>query len=79
MSADGTHAITASLDKTARLVDVASLEVLKVYKTGRFANSASISPLLDHVVIGGGQDASQVTTTAAKAGGFEARFYPKVG
>ena len=78
LSADGTHAITASLDKTARLIDVASLEVLKTYKTGRFVNSASISPLHDHIVCGGGQDASQVTTTAAKAGGFEARFYHKV-
>ncbi len=30
------------------------------------------------VLLGGGQDASQVTTTAAKAGGFEARFFHKV-
>lgn len=30
------------------------------------------------VLLGGGQDASQVTTTSAKAGGFEARFFHKV-
>lgn len=77
-SADGAYVVTASLDKTAKLVDVSSLEVLKTYKTGRFVQSAAISPLLDHIVLGGGQDASQVTTTSAKAGGFEARFYHKI-
>jgi hypothetical protein len=30
------------------------------------------------VLMGGGQDAASVTTTAAKAGGFEARFFHKV-
>jgi hypothetical protein len=30
------------------------------------------------VLLGGGQDASQVTTTASKAGGFESRFFHKV-
>ena len=30
------------------------------------------------VLLGGGQDAASVTTTAAKAGGFEARFFHKV-
>lgn len=75
---DGSYVITASLDKTARLVDVLTLEVLKEYKTGRFVQSAATSPLMDHVLLGGGQDASQVTTTSAKAGGFEARFFHRV-
>lgn len=30
------------------------------------------------VVVGGGQEASQVTTTAGKAGRFESRFFHKV-
>ena len=30
------------------------------------------------MLLGGGQDAASVTTTAAKAGGFEARFFHKV-
>ncbi|KAF5829878.1 hypothetical protein DUNSADRAFT_15394 [Dunaliella salina] len=30
------------------------------------------------VLLGGGQDASQVTTTSSKAGGFEARFFHKI-
>lgn len=78
VSPDGSYVITASLDKTAKLVDIDSLEVLKTYKTGRFVQSAAVSPLFDHVLLGGGQDASQVTTTSAKAGGFEARFFHKV-
>ena len=31
------------------------------------------------ILLGGGQDASSVTTTSSKAGGFEARFFHKVG
>ena len=38
-------------------------------------NSAAISPLYDHVVIGGGQEAMEVTTTSSEAGKFESRFF----
>eukprot|EP00983_Pelagomonas_calceolata_P105175 1159102-Pelagomonas_calceolata.AAC.1 len=48
MSPDGAYFITASLDKTAKLVDAVELEALKTYKTGRFVQSAAISPLFDH-------------------------------
>ena len=34
---------------------------------------------LMQILLGGGQDASSVTTTSSKAGGFEARFFHKVG
>lgn len=78
VSADGTHGITASLDKTAKLVDMETFETIKTYKTGRFVQSAAMSPTFDHVITGGGQDASQVTTTSAKAGGFESRFFHKI-
>jgi translation initiation factor 3 subunit I len=30
------------------------------------------------ILLGGGQDASSVTTTSAKAGGFESRFFHKI-
>lgn len=57
MSPDETYVITASLDKTAKLVDVETFEPLKTYKTGRFVQSAAISPLFDHVRPGAlGQD-----------------------
>lgn len=41
-------------------------------------NSADISPIFEHIVLGGGQDASQVTTTGARAGKFESVFFHKV-
>ena len=46
---DGTYGITASQDKTAKLIDLESFEVLKTYQTGRMVNSAAISPIFDHV------------------------------
>jgi len=77
-SADMTHMITASLDKTSKLLDAETLEVLKTYETERPLNSADISPIRDHVCIAGGQDASQVTLTSSKAGKFETKFFHKI-
>lgn len=48
---------------------------VKSYKTQRPVNSACISPIKEHVLLGGGQDAMSVTTTSAKVGKFEATFY----
>lgn len=78
MSPDGTHFVTASVDRSAKLVDTATLEVLKTYGSQVPVNSAAISPIFDHVLIGGGQDAASVTTTSGRAGHFEARFFHKV-
>lgn len=78
LSADGTHLVASSLDTRARLVDAVSLEVMKTYQTGTNANAAAIHPTFPHVLVGGGQEASQVTTTSSRAGKFEARFFHKV-
>jgi len=43
--------VTASKDKTAKLFDVDDLSVHKVYVTERPVNSASLSPIYDHVSI----------------------------
>ncbi|KAF4521357.1 hypothetical protein B566_EDAN006946 [Ephemera danica] len=75
MNKDGTMFITASKDNTARLFDAAELIPLKVYKTERPVNSAAISPIMDHVVLGGGQEAMDVTTTSARVGKFDSRFF----
>ncbi|KAL7200042.1 hypothetical protein ACSBR2_022197 [Camellia fascicularis] len=48
------------------------------YVTEHPVNAVAMSPLLDHVVLGGGQDASAVTTTDHCAGKFEAKFFDKV-
>uniref|UniRef100_A0A7S0T819 Eukaryotic translation initiation factor 3 subunit I n=1 Tax=Erythrolobus madagascarensis TaxID=708628 RepID=A0A7S0T819_9RHOD len=67
--------ITASSDQYAKVVDAASLEVMKTYKMEAPVNSASMSPTHPHVLLGGGQEASQVTTTDNRAGKFEGRLY----
>lgn len=41
-------------------------------------NSAAITPKKDFVILGGGQAAMDVTTTSARQGKFEARFYHKI-
>lgn len=46
---DGTMFVTASKDNMAKLFDSESLMLLKTYKTERPVNSATISPILDHV------------------------------
>lgn len=51
------------------------MESLKTYKTGRPVNSAAISPIRDHVILGGGQEAMSVTTTDARSGQFQTRFF----
>ncbi|KAF2841789.1 translation initiation factor 3, subunit I [Patellaria atrata CBS 101060] len=77
-SADRTYFITASKDKTAKLVSAVDLEVLKTYVTDTPLNSAAITPVKDFVILGGGQAAMDVTTTSARQGKFEARFYHKI-
>ncbi|RVW74300.1 Eukaryotic translation initiation factor 3 subunit I [Vitis vinifera] len=95
---DGSHFVTGSLDKSAKLWDSRTLTLIKTYLTERPVNAVTMSPLLDHgqqpslgalkvqsnhihiieVVLGGGQDASHVTTTDHRAGKFEAKFYDKI-
>lgn len=75
LSKDGTMFITASKDHSSKLFDTENLMCLKTYKTERPVNSAAISPILDHVVMGGGQDAMEVTTTSSRAGKFDSRFF----
>ena len=49
---DGTMFITASKDHTAKLFDGENLMLLKTYKTERPVNSAALSPIAEHVVLG---------------------------
>lgn len=75
---DRTYFITSSKDKSAKIVSTADLEVLKTYVTDTPLNSAAIHPTKDYVILGGGQAAMDVTTTSARQGKFEARFYHKI-
>ena len=67
--------VTSSGDRSAALWDLATMKVLKRYTADVPVNAAVISPIRDHVMLGGGQEAMAVTTTAVSAGKFESRFY----
>ncbi|KAI7866713.1 WD40-repeat-containing domain protein [Spinellus fusiger] len=78
-STDRTYFITASKDKTAQIFESDSLTLKKTYTTDTPLNSACFTPKYqEFVIVGGGQDAMSVTTTSARAGKFESRFYHKI-
>lgn len=77
-SPDKTYCITAGKDRTAKIVRSRDLEVLKSYTADTPLNTAAITPKKDYVILGGGQAAMEVTTTSARQGKFEARFYHKI-
>ena len=72
---DATMVITASKDNSAAVFDSETLDELKRFPTERPVNSAAISPIFNHVLLGGGQEARDVTQTSTKQGKFDARFY----
>ncbi|KAK2759789.1 translation initiation factor eIF3 subunit [Arachnomyces sp. PD_36] len=77
-SADRTYFITASTDKSAKIISSRNLEILKTYVADTPLNTASITAKKEFVILGGGQAAMDVTTTSARQGKFEARFYHKI-
>ncbi|RMJ22706.1 hypothetical protein PHISP_06429 [Aspergillus sp. HF37] len=77
-SADRTYFITASKDKSAKLMSCRNLAIMKTYVSDTPLNTAVITPKKDYVILGGGQAAMDVTTTSARQGKFEARFYHKI-
>jgi len=78
LSTDRSYFITSSKDKSAKLFDSKTLDVLKTYTTETPLNSAAIAPLRPYILLGGGQDAMSVTTTSLRQGKFETRFWHKV-
>lgn len=70
----GTCFISASKDFTSKLFDIDTLKELKTYKTEKPVNSAAISPIKEHVLLGGGQEAIDAALYS-KSGKFEARFF----
>ncbi|CAD7690477.1 unnamed protein product [Nyctereutes procyonoides] len=47
----------------------------QTFRTERPVNSAALSPNYDYVVLGGGQEAMNVTTASTRIGKFETRFF----
>lgn len=75
---DASYFITASKDNTSSIYETKTLTVLKTFKTDRPVNSASVSPIRNHIILGGGQEAMNVTTTSQKHEKFEVRFFHSV-
>lgn len=79
MNRKKTLLITSSADYTSKLYNPFHMKThLKTYKTDRPVNDAVISETKDHILLGGGQEAMSVTTTAGKVGKFETRFFHTV-
>lgn len=78
MSPDRTYFVTSSKDKTAQLIRVDDLAILHTYSSDSPLNSATITPVKNFVIVGGGQEARDVTTTSSKEGKFESRFHHKL-
>ncbi|CAG8749376.1 9912_t:CDS:2, partial [Acaulospora colombiana] len=78
MSQDRSYFITSSKDKTAKLFETKTLEELKSYSTETPLNSAAIATKRPYILLGGGQEAMNVTTTSLRQGKFETRFWHKI-
>jgi translation initiation factor 3 subunit I len=74
-SPDRQSFVTASGDQKSKLIDMDTFEVVKTYETNRPINIAFISPKYHHVMLAGGQKASEVTTTASHEGKFTILLY----
>jgi len=70
--------ITASKDGKAKLFDIRSYEVIKTFDVGRPINCSDISPLMEHIIMGGGERAEDVTTSISTTEQFQVRFYHSI-
>jgi translation initiation factor 3 subunit I len=70
--------VTSSKDQSAALWDVKNMRRLHSYQLDVPCNAIALAPHREHVILGGGQEAMAVTTTAASAGKFETRFHHMV-
>lgn len=75
MTHDKLFILSASKDYTAKLCTADTLEEVKIFNTDRPVNAATISSIRNHVILGGGQEARDVTLTMAHTGKFEARIF----
>jgi len=71
--------ISASKDGYTKLWDPRDLDKpVRVYEVGRPMNAAAISPLMDHIIVGGGESANEVTLTTANTEQFKVRFFHSI-
>ncbi|KAI9856489.1 MAG: translation initiation factor eIF3 subunit [Vezdaea acicularis] len=77
-SPDRTYFITASKDKTAKIISARDLTIWKTFVADTPLNTAALTPKKEFAILGGGQAAMDVTTTSTRQGKFEARFYHRI-
>lgn len=77
-SKDRTLLLASAKDKTARIFETQTLTPLKVFTSDKPINCAVLHPYLNLVMLVGGQDARDVTTTGHKSGKFEVEFFHTV-
>jgi translation initiation factor 3 subunit I len=77
-SSDRSYFIVASKDQTSKIFDVDTFEQLKEFESDAPVNAACITPVKDYIILGGGQDARDVTTTAGGEGKFDAKIFHKI-
>lgn len=68
---------TASKDKTAKMLDSRSLRTISTFNYDAPVNDAHLSPRADHVLVGGGVEAVDVTTTKGDSK-FAVKFFHSV-
>jgi translation initiation factor 3 subunit I len=78
LSPDGQQFVSSSKDQSAKVWDFHNFKLMKTFTCEHPINSASLSPRFPHVLLGGGQEASQVTTTSGSTGKFEAKFFHEI-
>lgn len=69
--------ITCGMDNYACLLDPRDLKIIQKYQSSYPVFDASISPISDHVLLGGGTSAELVTTSGGDST-FSGQFYHKV-
>ena len=62
-SYDRTMFATSSKDASTKLYDILTYEELASFKADRPLNGVALSPIFDHIVVVGGVEARDVTTT----------------
>jgi len=70
--------LSTSKDGTAKLWDTRTCEPLKTFEVGRPLNAGAISPLMNHMIVGGGESAMEVTQTTATSEQFKVRFFHSI-
>jgi len=71
----GLSIITASKNGESKLIDTRDMQVIQTYDVGRPINCAAISPKMEHVILGGGESAENVTLLSTTSKSFTIRFY----